>query len=323
MVYQIKFLKHTAKGKVGETVLDALERAGAAVASSCRAGACQMCLMRLVEGQVPASAQQGLKQSLKDTGHFLSCICKPSQNIVCEPASSAAYKGHCTLLERTPIGPDVIAIKLSRPPGFVYFPGQFLTLERKDGLARSYSIASNADEQAFLEIHVRRIPGGRFSQWIHDQASPGEILTIAGPRGDCRYYPAHREEALVLVGTGTGIAPLYAIAYDALKHRHQGLISIYHGAVSEDRFYWVKEFLDLEKNHPQLSYTRCVLRNQISPEVRIGDISKIVLAETNQKDTRSYLCGDPGLVKSLKKQLFLSGKSLSKIHSDPFIGTEK
>ncbi|MDK2972790.1 MAG: hypothetical protein PWP23_2545, partial [Candidatus Sumerlaeota bacterium] len=64
-----------------ESVLEALTREGIAVPSSCRSGVCQSCLMRADEGSVPAAAQQGLKDSLKSQGYFLSCVCKPSEDL--------------------------------------------------------------------------------------------------------------------------------------------------------------------------------------------------------------------------------------------------
>ncbi|HYX37381.1 MAG TPA: 2Fe-2S iron-sulfur cluster-binding protein [Oligoflexus sp.] len=321
MELQIQYQEHTAIFARGDTVLEALERAGASVPSSCRAGACQHCIMRVTEGQVPASSQAGLKDSLRKTGHFLSCICRPDQNLTCEPAHTAAFRGQVTIQEIRPIGPDVVLVQLSRPADFNFQPGQFVTVQREDGLARSYSIASQASQDA-LEIHVRRVPQGRLSGWFHTTARPGDQLWMEGPKGDCTYYPGQPSEPLVLVGTGTGIAPLLALVQDACNQGHQGSIAIYHGALTEDRFYWVDEIKALAKSLPNIKYVRCVLRGPASPEVRVGELKDIVLADpSDPKQKRVYLCGDPGLVRILKKQIFLAGVSMSRLHADPFIGT--
>lgn len=68
--------------KPGETVLEALERAGIDAPSSCRAGQCQTCLHRAIEGTPPAAAQEGLTPGQKATGYFLACICAPSSDLV-------------------------------------------------------------------------------------------------------------------------------------------------------------------------------------------------------------------------------------------------
>jgi len=125
-----------------------------------------------------------------------------------------------------------------------------------------------------------------------------------------------------LVGTGTGIAPLAAIVRDALAQGHQGSIAIYHGALTEDRFYLVDELNALAQEFPQLNYLRCVLKGSASPGVRVGELKEIVLSElTDPRQKRVYLCGDPGLVRILKKQIFLAGVSMNRLHADPFVGT--
>ncbi|WP_141733369.1 FAD-binding oxidoreductase [Oligoflexus tunisiensis] len=322
MDLKIKYQGRAAPFSRGDTVLEALERSGVPVSSSCRAGACQSCLMRATEGVVPAAAQAGLKESLKKTGHFLSCICRPDQNISCEPAHSAPFQGPVHIQEIRPIGPDVVLVQLSRPAALEFIPGQFVTLKRYDGVARSYSIASQATQDDTIEIHVRLVPQGQLSSWFHTQAQPGDELWLEGPKGDCTYYPGQPDEPLILVGTGTGIAPLYAIALDACLQGHTGPISIYHGALSEERLYLVDELSTLIKSYPNVNYVRCVRNGPATSPVRVGELKDIVMAElADPKHKRVYLCGDPGLVRILKKHIFLAGVSMNRLHADPFVGT--
>lgn len=322
MDYQISYQGRTALLSAGETVLEALERAGENVPSSCRAGACQTCMMRATAGRVPSASQAGLKDSLRKSGHFLSCICRPDQNLSCEPAHTADFRGPVSIQEISPIGPDVVMVQLSRPQAFVFKPGQFITLRRADGLIRSYSIASQVAASDALAIHVRRVPQGRLSTWFHDEARPGDELWLEGPKGDCFYYPEYPQEPLVLIGTGTGIAPLTAIAVDACQQGHQGPITIYHGALSADRFYLVDELQNLAKAHPHVKYVRCVRQGPAAADIRVGELMDIVLSGlSDPEQKRVYLCGDPGLVRILKKQIFLAGVSMNRLHADPFVGT--
>jgi CDP-4-dehydro-6-deoxyglucose reductase len=322
MDLQIKYQGHIAPFSRGDTVLDALERSGVVVPSSCRAGACQSCLMRVVEGTVPAAAQAGLKESLRKTGHFLSCICRPDQNLSCEPAHSAPFRGPVQIQEIRPIGPAVVLVQLTRPAELEFTPGQFVTLKRADGIARSYSIASQATQRETIEIHVRLVPQGQLSSWFHHEARPGDELWLEGPKGDCIYYPGQADEPLILVGTGTGIAPLYAIALDACLQGHSGPITIHQGAPTEDRLYLIEELSALAKSYPNVSYLRCVRAGPASPGVQVGELKDQVMAElADPKHQRVYLCGDPGLVRIMKKQFFLAGVSLNRLHADPFVGT--
>src|ERR1019366_6954129 len=122
-----------------------------------------------------------------------------------------------------------------------YRAGQFVSLFREDGLARSYSLASLPGEGA-LELHVRKIPGGAMSGWLYSQALHSQALHsqsldraqpgaqsgvpvwIQGPSGNCFYVPGKADEPLLLAGAGTGLAPLYGIARDALQQGHSGPI---------------------------------------------------------------------------------------------------
>jgi CDP-4-dehydro-6-deoxyglucose reductase len=323
MTTQVRFLDFQATVAPGETVLDALEKVGAPMPSSCRAGACQFCLTRAVSGNVPKAAQEGLKESLKQTNHFLACVCRPTEDLVCEPANDAVFRAEVTVREVSPIGPDVARVRFVRPKAFDFNAGQFVTLKRADGLARSYSIASSKEEPDHFDVHIRRVANGRLSSWFHSEARPGTTLWLEGPKGDCMYYPGRPEEPLTLVGTGTGIAPLYGIVDEALRRRHTGQVVIYHGAVSEDRLYLVDELRELSRRHANVTYRPCVMRGSASGEVRVGDLQEIVSAELAEAQLRRvYLCGDPGLVRRLKRHIFLAGVSIKRIHADPFIGTD-
>src|SRR5690606_17154052 len=81
----------------GETVLEGLERAGLNVPSSCRAGACQFCMLKAVDGAVPPNSQKGLKPQLRASGHFLACICRPSESFACLPAHTADFRGFVSI----------------------------------------------------------------------------------------------------------------------------------------------------------------------------------------------------------------------------------
>src|SRR5690606_26325 len=137
---------------------------------SCRSGVCQSCLLKALEGSIPSKAQQGLKESLRAQNYFLSCVCVP-ENDMTIALPGAGLDFHATVLASDDLGAAVRRIRLSIPDGFQWFPGQFITVIREDGTARSYSIASG-HRDGFLELHIRRIPGGKLSNWFHDRVLP-------------------------------------------------------------------------------------------------------------------------------------------------------
>lgn len=312
--------RHIA-AREGETVLEALEREGVPVPSSCRSGACQSCLLKSLEGTVPPKAQQGLKDSLKAQGYFLSCICHPEQDITVALAGEA-LNHVATVLSSEDIGAAVRRVRLSIPEGFQWFAGQYVTLIREDGVARSYSVASSPSD-GYLELHVRRIPGGILSNWLHDDVPKGAALTLRGASGDCFYTPGAEEAPLLLAGTGTGLAPLYGILREALRQGHRGAIRLFHGAVDPSGLYYVEELRTLARE-AGIDYRRCVLKGECSGEadLEIGGLDAVVLAqEIDLAQTRAYLCGDPGLVGKMRKRLFLKGLSNRHIFADAFLPT--
>ncbi len=303
----------------GETVLQSLRREGHDVPSSCEAGACQSCLLQAIEGTPPTAAQQGLKEPQRRQGYFLSCLARPESDLeVVLPGEAAQIPATVTGLER--LSEDVLALRLVTASPFAYQAGQFLNLIREDGLIRPYSIASLPGRDGFLELHVRRTPDGSMSSWIHDSLRIGDRVHVRGPAGDCCYVPGEPQAPLLLVGTGTGLAPLYAVTQDALRHEHRGPMVLIHGSLHEDGFYLVDRLLELAAAHPNLGYTRCMPEGSPRPGVEIGTIEAIAQRHAvRPADWRVYLCGNPTLVHALRKKLFLAGASLQRIHSDAFI----
>lgn len=120
----------------GETVLAAFERAGLALAHSCRNGVCLTCMLRLREGKVPAAAQQGLKPALAARGHFLPCVCMPSGDLVVEATDEEPVYRPAVVTAVERLAPSIRRVRLAPVRRLDYRPGQFVNLRRRDGLVR-------------------------------------------------------------------------------------------------------------------------------------------------------------------------------------------
>jgi NAD(P)H-flavin reductase/ferredoxin len=307
----------------GETVLDALLGAGLTVSSSCRAGACQACLVQATRGTPPPSAQQGLKDSLRLQGYFLACQARPEADLEVSLAGSRALEVPARVSSVERLAGDVLRVWLRTERPLEFRAGQYITLSRDDGLARAYSLASrSASALERLELHVRVLSGGRMSGWLAAPEAIGAPVTVRGPAGDCFYVPGNLEQSLILIGTGTGLAPLWGVLQDALAAGHRGPIELWHGARDVQGLYLQRELEQLALAHPQLRYRRCVLEGTAAPELELGRLDERVLERfTSFSAHRVYLCGDPALVQRLKRQIFLRGASLREIHADAFVGS--
>jgi CDP-4-dehydro-6-deoxyglucose reductase len=293
----------------GETVLEGLLRAGMAIPHACRAGACQSCLVRATTGTPPAASQVGLKETLRRQGYFLACAARPAEDLTVTTQDAAALAVPAAVQSVARLSPDVLRVRLVVDPSFSYEPGQFVTLLRSDGLARSYSIASQPDDE-HLELHVRLVPGGLMSGWLAAPEALGAALQVRGPSGTCFYVKGRPEQPLLLAGTGTGLAPLWAIARAAIAAGHTGPIRLFHGARSAAGLYFADELRDLSESCDPFEYVPCT----------DGRVEAAVLERLpSLKDHRVFLCGNPDVVTLLRKKVFLAGASLKDIYADAFL----
>lgn len=303
-----------------ETVLETLLRNGVAIKNSCRSGVCQSCILKAEKGKPPEKSQQGLKDTLKAQGCFLPCISHPEEDLYI--SSTTNVQTPVIIVDKKMLNSEVLYLKLKAREEFEFRAGQFVNLIRQNGLARPYSIASLPSD-GYLEFHIRVLPGGQMSSWLYSDAKLEEELKIQGPIGDCFYVPDKKEQPLLMVGTSTGLAPLYGILRDALRQGHKGEIHLFHGALKATGLYLMEDLFSLAKEYSHFYYYPSVLqdeKNQQNSLIEIGAIDKLVFHTLKKiKGWRAFLCGHPDLVTSLKKQVFLAGVSLKEIYSDAFL----
>ena len=303
-----------------ESVLDCLLRHGVSVHYSCRAGVCQSCMMRMEEGHPSEASQKGLKDALKAQSYFLMCSFVPETDITIASPGKEFQNVETEVLALEPLNDEVIRLRLARPDNYNYFPGQFLNLENPDGVERSYSLASLPDDEDFLELHVRHIPAGKVSGWVHNALKVGDRVSISPAAGDCFYTAGHPEQSLLLIGTGTGLAPLYGILRDALRQGHSGEIHLYHGSSTPEGLYLVDELKALAAAHPNVHYHPCVSRGTPPEGIAAGRADQKALEDIGKLGGwRIFLCGREEMVKSTRQKAFLAGASLKDIYADPFV----
>ena len=308
----------------GENLLDGLLRRGVAVPSSCRSGVCQSCMLRVISGTVADAAQRPLRDTQRAQGYFLACSTAVEGDLGLERADEAGRVHDTQIAEVLRLDARTVALRLARPDGFEYHPGQFINLMRPDGTVRSYSLASVPALDLWLELHIARMPGGVLSTWACDEAKPGDRLQFSGPVGNCFYVPGAPAQPLFLFGTGTGLAPLYGILRDALARGHIGAIHLFHGSPVEAGLYLYDALRALESAHPSFHYQPCVLEAPTRPDVAHGDMTQISLAQCGDLDGyRVYLCGAPDIVRAMQRKCFLAGADMKNIFADAFLPDAK
>ncbi len=306
--------------KPHESVLDALLRGGADITFSCRKGSCQTCLLRAAEGNPGAEAQRGLRQELAATAHFMPCVCKPTEDLVIEPPDLSALFMPAMLTEKDALSPTVTRLRIEPARNLGWTPGQYINLRRDDGLIRSYSIASIAEVDYFLEVHVRRVEDGEMSGWIHDELEPGDFFEVQGPLGACTYREEFADRPLLLVATGTGIAPLYGIARDALRRGHNGEVWVYHGGRTIDDLYLHADLSKLADEHDNFHYAPCLSGDEVPEGIFAGRVTDRVFSHDHRDADGHvvYLCGNPDMVYDARYHAIGAGVARADILADPF-----
>lgn len=301
-------------------LLDSLLKANLRIPFSCRQGICQSCLMRSLDALPPIISQNGLKDTLQRQKYFLACQCYPERDMNIALPEQQGQMCNAKVIEKQQLAPDIVRLKLQSQTELSFYAGQFANLQRGDGLTRSYSIANRPSPEQLLEFHIRRLPGGQFSNWVHDALNVGDTVKLSQAQGHCHYLPQSLEQPLLLIGTGTGLAPLYGIIHDALHQGHTGTIQLYHGSRNPDGLYLVKELRGLAVQWPNFYYTACLSADHGEGGYTSGRAHDVALADKrNLKGWRVYLCGHPEMVRHSQKIAYIKGASLKDIYADAFV----
>lgn len=315
----VQYLNRTFPCGEGQTVLDVLLENGQDVPHSCKMGVCVTCIMQVVDGEVPAQAQAGLRKTLAAQGNFLPCVCQPTADLRITDTDQQALYSPAMVQSIEYLPRDVCRIFLEPATPLYYRAGQFINLRREDGLARSYSLASVPSLDGPLELHIKRLKRGQMSNWLIDELQPGQHLGIQGPSGNCFYQPGRPEQNMLLIGNGTGLAPLMGIARDALSAGHKAPIRLYHGSQAMAGLYLDDDLRALEAAHDNFHYIACISREEAPKGYRQGRADDIAFAELAElTDWRVFLCGYPPMVDGAAERAARAGAMINDIVRDPY-----
>ena len=302
-----------------ETVLECLLRHQQAIPYACKAGTCQACLVKAVDCEATPESRKWIKQSLQDQGYTLACQWVPDTDIEASLPTMTEFAVATSLRSMEPLNDHTLRVIVDvddKGAMFHYYPGQYVTLINPNGIARSYSVANDYEQDQYLEFHINDTAHGIFTGWLFNEAAEGATLHMRGPYGDCYYTNSSGEDfPMILAGLGTGLAPLYGILNDALKHGHKGEIHLFHGGRTIDQLYYQQELESIQAQHEQFHYHPC-LKEEGSPVEEVVD-QTLDMGSLNR--TRAYLCGAPDFVHGLRTQIFLKGASSGNIFCDPFL----
>jgi CDP-4-dehydro-6-deoxyglucose reductase len=324
----------TLRVAAGEPVLQAALAAGLNLPHSCKSGHCSSCRARLVTGEIhyPNGRPLGLTAAEAASGQVLLCQARPRSDLVVEARLIASVADveiktlPCRIARLTPLGPDVLEVLLQLPAveRLRFHPGQYLDVLLEGGRRRSFSIACPPHDAGLLELHVRRVAGGGFTQRLFGGAAdgalgPGSLLRIEGPMGQFSYRPG--TSPIIMVGGGTGFAPLKSMLRHVLETGIRRDIHFYWGARHAADLYEEERVLGWTRSHPQLTFT-AVLSEATVAEARhhrTGWVHDAVL--TDHPDLSAfevYAAGPPAMIEALRASFPRHGLPAPRLYFDSF-----
>jgi CDP-4-dehydro-6-deoxyglucose reductase, E3 len=315
----------------GECILAAGIRQGIGLPYGCKDGACGSCKVQKLSGTVVHGPHQSkaLSDEEEANGYMLTCCGIASTDVtllskqVTEVGAMPVKKMPARVMEMAKLSPDVMLIKLQVPANdpLQYHAGQYVEFILRDGARRSYSMANAAHTGPQLELHLRHMPGGKFTDHVFGAMKEKDILRVEGPFGSF-YLREQSNLPMVLLASGTGFAPIKAlIEHMKLKNTTRLAVLYWGGRRPHDLYMdaWVREQC---ASMPNLSYVPVV--SDALPEDnwagRTGFVHKAVMDDfADLSGHQVYACGAPIVVDSAKADFVaLRGLSADEFHADSF-----
>jgi CDP-4-dehydro-6-deoxyglucose reductase len=298
------------------TLLAAAIDQGIGLPYGCKDGACGSCKSKLLEGRVIHGAHQAkaLSADEETAGWVLTCCAIPQTDCTIEARSVPAEGVHPVL--KMPVrvsslnraAPDVLIVKLQLPAtqNFRYHPGQYLEFILRDGSRRSYSMANALGETPEAELHIRHMPGGKFTDHAFSALKERDILRAEGPFGS--FFLRDGEQPMVLLASGTGFAPIKALIEQLEQQNNQRPAVLYWGGRRPQDLYLHDWVMAATQRLPWLRYVPVV--SDALPEDgwtgRTGFVHRAVLEDhADLRGHQVYACGAPIVVESARRDFVL------------------
>ena len=299
-----------------EPILQAAIRQGVGLPYGCKDGACGSCKCRMLEGRVihGAHQQKALNADEEAAGFILTCQAAPQTDVIIEartiPGAGeyAIRKLPSRVISITKPTHDVAILKLQLPANdpFQYRAGQFVEFILRDGSRRSYSMANaphTIADQPQLELHVRHLPGGKFTDHVFGAMKEKDILRVEGPFGSF-FLREDSDKPMVLLASGTGLAPIKAIVDHMIFKGSQRKAVLYWGCRSKADLYLNDWAEAAAAQMPTLRYVPVL--SEAKPEDgwtgRTGLVHQAVMHDLpNLMAHQVYACGAPIMVESAER----------------------
>lgn len=332
MSYQVTLQPsgHTFSADPEQTLLAAADAAGFTLPYGCRNGACSVCKVLVLEGQVDHGESQewGLPAAQRAEGKALLCCAKARSDLVLETKEVTVKRDipvktlPCRVHRMEKLAPDIIALWLKLPANerLQFIAGQYIEFILKDGGRRAFSLANAPHDDETLEVHIRLVPGGQFTGHVFDGMKEKDILRFEGPLGTF-YLREESTKPMILLAGGTGFAPIKSLVEHIIHSKIERPVHIYWGAKDKAGLYLPDLPQQWAAEHAQITFVP-VLSDATAADQwsgRTGLVHKAVLEDfADLSGFQVYACGAPVMIDAAQKDFAAAGLPEEEFFADSF-----
>lgn len=315
----------------GENILAAALRQGVMLPYSCKNGTCGSCKARLERGEVhyPFHPPLALERSDIADGYTLLCQAEPLEDLQVQVREIEAVRDiqvrmlPARVSEKTLLAENVMRLRLSLPASqrLQFLAGQYIDMLLDNGKRRAFSIASCPSRESEIELHIRHVEGGDFTGHVFDDLQERDILRFEGPLGNFFVRNDEPERPVIMMGGGTGFAPLKSMIENLLQNDDRRPIHLYWGARTAAELYMDALPAQWAREHDHIAYRRAL--SEAGPDEPLtafhGLVHDAVLA--NHPDLAGfdvYMSGPPAMIEAAKKAFARHGLPEDRMFYDSF-----
>jgi CDP-4-dehydro-6-deoxyglucose reductase len=333
MTYQISIPAsgHQFSAKASDNLLESAIAAGVNLPYGCRNGTCGSCKGDILSGSVHHEdyAAGALTEAELAAGKALFCCAYPLSDLTlaCREIRADIIPPRilpARVERKEQLAPDVMALFLKLPSGeqLKFMAGQYLEIILKDGKRRAFSLANAPHANGLLELHLRLIPGGQFTEYVFNEMPEKAILRIEAPFGSF-FLREDSSKPIIMVAGGTGFAPIKGIIEHMLHNNIKRPISLYWGGHAQQDLYMTALALAWAAEHDHIHYIPVLSNPQTKDnwQGRTGFVHQAVLddfAQSGLADYEVYCCGAPAMVEVAHADFVAAGLSDDAFFSDAF-----
>ncbi len=297
----------------GESVLTAALRQGVMLPYGCKNGACGSCKGKIVSGAVDYGHYHArvLTDEERAHGKALFCQAKPLGELMIECRTIGAAKDiavrllPCRVQQLTKVADDVVIVQLKLPANerLQFLAGQYIDFLLKGGERRSFSMANPPHADELIELHIRHVPGGNFTDHVFGKMKPRDILRFEGPLGSF-FLREDSSKPIVFVASGTGFAPIKSIIESALHRKVERPMVLYWGCRRPKDLYLHALAESWALQQPNFRYVPVVSEAAAEDawSGRSGFVHRAVMQDfPDLSGYQVYACGVPVMVDSARK----------------------